>query len=269
MARGSTLGGAPDDGGPGLHRSVGVVAGTGLIDSPAIGSDPIVLTGHTGTVTGCSFSPDGTLLATTSGDWDKTVRLWDPHGGTLVRVLDAHADWVTGCAFSADGATLITWSGTWTVRAWDPATGREHPERWVRRHLPAVTAPGVGRGFALSPDGSLLVVTGGGWDNKAQVLDATTGAVMRSLEGHTAWVHGCAFSPDGALVATASGDHTACLWDPTTGSLVRRFVGHESWVTSCAFSPDATLLATTSADYTARLWPIDEVRLNERLVPRS
>src|SRR5699024_10998015 len=46
------------------------------------------------------------------------------------------------------------------------------------------------------------------------------------LTGHTDSVWGVAFSPDGRLLATASGDKTARLWDPATGEHRRTLTGH-------------------------------------------
>ena len=63
-----------------------------------------------------------------------------------------------------------------------------------------------------------------------------------------------AFSPDGRLLATASGDKTARLWDPATGECLRTLTGHTGAVWGVAFSPDGRLLATASDDKTARLW---------------
>jgi hypothetical protein len=77
---------------------------------------------------------------------------------------------------------------------------------------------------------------------------------VRVLTGHTDWVVGVAFSPDGTLLATASDDRTARLWDTGTGALARTLTGHTKTVSGVVFSPDGALLATASIDRTARLW---------------
>ncbi|WP_419249054.1 WD40 repeat domain-containing protein [Streptomyces canus] len=37
------------------------------------------------------------------------------------------------------------------------------------------------------------------------------------LSGHSGWIRGCAFSPDGTLLATAGRDQTIRLWHMATG----------------------------------------------------
>ena len=46
------------------------------------------LTGHTRGVVSVKFSADGALLASASAD--KTVRIWAPATGELIRVLEGH-----------------------------------------------------------------------------------------------------------------------------------------------------------------------------------
>jgi WD40 repeat protein len=70
-------------------------------------------------------------------------------------------------------------------------------------------------------------------------------------------VYGVAFSPDGALLATASWDATVRLWEVATGQPHGApLEGHTDAVYGVAFSPDGALLATTSQDRTVRLWEV-------------
>ena len=73
---------------------------------------------------------------------------------------------------------------------------------------------------------------------------------------HPAAVEDIAFSPNGELVATASADGLARLWRVKDGALLRLFRGHTDGVTSVAFSPDGRRLVTASLDHDVRVWDV-------------
>jgi len=79
-------------------------------------------------------------------------------------------------------------------------------------------------------------------------------ALLRTFEGHSSFVNGCAFSPDGQLIVSASWDRTLKVWDALTGEMLRTLEGHSAYVRGCAFSPDGQLIVSASWDRTLKVW---------------
>ena len=83
----------------------------------------MTLSGHAGAIPDIAYSPDGSKLATGSGDG--TVIIWDTSTGAKVLTLTGHSSQIQAVSFSPDGQLLATGSEDNTAKIWDVATGQE------------------------------------------------------------------------------------------------------------------------------------------------
>jgi WD40 repeat protein len=98
--------------------------------------------GHRGPVRDTVFSPDGSLLATTSDDG--TARIWEVTDGSLQAVLNSYDGPLTAAGFSPYGTLLAIGSRAGTIRIWHLAS----------ETIVATLVPLLDGGYAtLLPDG--------------------------------------------------------------------------------------------------------------------
>ena len=97
-----------------------------------------------------------------------------------------------------------------------------------------------------------------------KIWDASSGECLQTLEGHSDYVTSVAFSPDSALVASASDDKTAKIWDASSGECIWT-LEESTWVNSVTFSHNSTLLALALVNNTVRIWDVSNGKCIQRL----
>jgi WD40 repeat protein len=220
----------------------------------------LVFNEHQAPVLSAVFSPDGTLVASSSGRLNPLeqaanhgIYIWDPVTGEVIHHLteDAggHHDTVLGIAFSPDGQMLASGSADNTIILWDVATGDvirrlEGHQDWVNR-------------VAFSPDGRLLFSSAGNFlntiipipgmstqDKSVRVWDLETGEEVRRFEGHEGPVTGLAISANGRRVVSSDAAGVVFVWDPATGEEIQRFESPGDWVNNVDISADGRTVLT-------------------------
>ena len=238
-------------------------------------------------LTQVSFSPDGSIIATTGKD--RTPHLWDWNGHRLsnprspkklpdsINILALNHNWTTALASNADhSASLLdvrsgqllgkleghqgllvsarfSPDGTAALTASEDGTARLwdvrslQPLRVLRGHADRLTDA------AFSHDGKLVATAS--LDGTAILWNAADGKKKLQLKGHQSAVNSVRFSSDGQRVITASGDNTAIVWNALNGDRLARLEGHVDSVTFASFSPvDPGLALTISRDRVGKVW---------------
>lgn len=219
------------------------------------------IAGHTDAIVSVAFNPEGSFLA--SGSGDTTVRFWDIHTETPFKTCSAHKHWVLAIAWSPDGTRLASADKNGIVHVWKTSTGEQigtlkGHKQWVNclSWEPFHSDVNCRRVASASKDASVRI-----WDAVLQKVEFV-------LNGHTQSVS-CVKWGGAGLIYTASHDRTIKVWRGSDGVLCRTLEGHAHWVNTLALSTEYILrIGVYDPGSKAKLSAASEEELREKVQER-
>lgn len=202
------------------------------------------LEGHSEAVLSVAFSPDGTKLA--SGSGDTTVRMWDLNTECPLYTCEGHRGWVLYVAFSPDGKTLASAGMDKVIHIWDAATGKQIG-RPLKGHKDFITSLSWEPLIKMNKDRRLASSSK---DKTVRIWDTAGQNCIKCLSSHTQSVTKVLWGGED-LIYSASQDRTIKCWDANSGINTSELTGHAHWVNCLALSTDY-VLRTGCFDHTKK-----------------
>ncbi|NIS80741.1 MAG: hypothetical protein GTO14_11155 [Anaerolineales bacterium] len=246
------------------------------------------LEGHSSSITGLAFSPDGVHL--TTGSSEGKIRIWDPHDGAHIQDLYEVHPWdiVRGLAYSPDGASLAAGfsTGFHVLQTQDGSPLLKLDERTKDVSHLAYSPDGsflVTGGYAdavrmwrakdgellytldddqyvaFSPDGK-IIATWNKQEDLVRLRNAQDGSIWKTLEAEHLDPRQVEFFPDGETLVVVGSSTKFTLWQVSDGTLLQTIedVYWGSFTRTIALSPDGELIAAGMDDGSIRLWQISK-----------
>jgi WD40 repeat protein/serine/threonine protein kinase len=204
-----------------------------------------------------AVSRDGKWIATYQSVGTAAVNVWSTADWTGNLIEDRSQ---TGSSFQAGGVSFLG-AGERIAVGWGNGKLTVHDTDTAQQVFEVEAHPGASIDtLAISPDARVIATGAGYTERTIRLWNPESGARLGELTGHQGAIFTLAFSPDGALLASSSGDQTIRLWNTKTWTEVATLRGHEDEVFSLAFSADGRRLISGGKDGSVRLWQIPPVK---------
>ncbi len=204
------------------------------------------ITPHTGMIAqvqSIAFSPDGSLLASSTMN---SIKLWQFSDGSLVRDIPVSGGWVTGVRFSSDEKFLAAIRADENIEVWQVNNGQSVAEL-------SASVSSDSDVIAFAPSSDLLAI---GVLNQIELWRFTEPKPFLSLPVGDAKINALRISPDGSLLACGLTDGSIQLWQIPEGKLLSTLKGGQQEIVSLQFSASGRILLSASQDGTIRIWKV-------------
>lgn len=198
---------------------------------------------------GAIFTPDGSMVATFSGDKIE-IQMWDAKAGTLVQTLSGFetAAPVYSAVFAPDNKTMA-WVSRATVQFMDMASGKLGEKLQFEDFV---------GGAQFTPDSQSFVTLDTTTVNNQpvgtiQVWNVADGKMLQQLT-NAQFFTGLSIAPQGTLLATGVGN-TIQIWDWKKGGDATG-TNAPGQIATLDFSNDGKLLATGDQDGNIVMWSV-------------
>ncbi|MEI7725119.1 MAG: DUF4365 domain-containing protein [Bacteroidota bacterium] len=212
------------------------------------------LKGHKKVIYRIVWSPDGTLIASSSEDG--TAMVWDYKKIDPVDVFTEHNGPVMGIDFSHDSKRIVTSGIDRSVRMWNVC--RTIQEKKTNRNAIIYGGHyGAVWDVSCSPIDDVFVSASD--DMNVRVWKCGQESPIVSLR-HQQQVWGVSYGLDGKIIASCSSDGKITLWDTISWKKIGECIGHFRAILTVCFSPDGKYLASASSDQTVRIWDVRSLK---------
>eukprot|EP00842_Homolaphlyctis_polyrhiza_P000326 jgi/Hompol1/1294/HPOL_005550-RA len=225
---------------------------------------PILLHGHTRSLTKIKYNKDGDLLFSASKD--KSPSVWFSHNGERLGTFDGHNGSVWDLDVSYDSNRLLTASGDGSCIMWNVSNGKQLFQ-WKTEKQNAVRCVAFAQGDRQAlfvTDATMGEVCTINIIDIAENIEDQTSTISKKIpiQGKKATV--ALWGKLNKTIVTGHADGTVCIWDPESGEVMNTARPHTMLIQDLQFGREREYFITASKDQSSVIMDAATLEVKKR-----